>query len=262
MFKVRGLQATSISFALALLFVSAGAASTGNPTGIIAPVLLSPIVQISVTVNALNITYGQSANVIAVWYGGTSPYKVMWYSGPFQKCQSDSDNFRNDSVFSTRDAIVVTPPKTAWYCVYIADSKGSAALSPAAEIAVYIPTTITTSVTSATTTAGAANATSQNAIAQPAASAINLQLCGIVDEIRNVVGILALTLFLLGGILYSISHFLPTNLDFKKSLTTWSTTMLIGAVIALVIVLAAKPLLTTIISIVSQPGSGAITISC
>ena len=251
MFKVRGLQATSISFALALLFVSAGAASTGNPTGIIAPVLLSPIVQISVTVNALNITYGQSANVIAVWYGGTSPYKVMWYSGPFQKCQSDSDNFRNDSVFSTRDAIVVTPPKTAWYCVYIADSKGSAALSPAAEIAVYIPTTITTSVTSATTTAGAATAT-----------AINLQLCGIVDEIRNVVGILALTLFLLGGILYSISHFLPTNLDFKKSLTTWSTTMLIGAVIALVIVLAAKPLLTTIISIVSQPGSGAITISC
>ena len=88
-------------------------------------------------------------------------------------------------------------------------------------------------------------------------------LCGLVGSVMGIVGALSLTLFLLGGVLYAVSHFLPTNLDFKKSLHTWSTTMIIGAVVALVVVIAAKPLLTLIANLgASATGASALSISC
>lgn len=97
----------------------------------IRPILLSPIVQITVSVPQININYGQSANVTVRWSGGTSPYTLLWYSGAYQSCQSDKTNFRNDSTSQTMDTIVVYPPASgAWYCVYIMDSNGQSALSP------------------------------------------------------------------------------------------------------------------------------------
>jgi hypothetical protein len=134
-------------------------------------------------------------------------------------------------------------------------------MSPAGEVNVYVPSTSTT-VTTSVPASAAANATSQNSVAPPAVVAINSSLCDVVNGIRNIVGVLSLALFLLGGVLYAISHFLPQSLEFKKSLTTWSTAMLIGAVIALVIVLAAKPLLTMIVNIAGSSGGSALNISC
>lgn len=93
-------------------------------------------------------------------------------------------------------------------------------------------------------------------------SALSTQLCDIVTAVRTIVGILALTLFLIGGVLYAISHFLPTNLDFKKSLTGWSQGMIIGGLIGLVIVLIAQPIITLIINIGVSGGSPTLTATC
>lgn len=79
-----------------------------------------------------------------------------------------------------------------------------------------------------------------------AVSAISSTLCGMVTAVRTIVGALALTLFLLGGVMYAVSHFLPTNMEFKKSMTAWSTAMITGGIIGLVIVLIAQPLISTI----------------
>ena len=100
-------------------------------------------------------------------------------------------------------------------------------------------------------------------LGQPAVTAISSTLCGIVDAVRTIVGALALCLFLLGGVMYAVSHFLPTNLEFKKSLTAWSTAMITGGLIGLVIVLIAQPLITTITGLGnSVSGTTLTTISC
>lgn len=94
-------------------------------------------------------------------------------------------------------------------------------------------------------------------------NAVTSQLCNIVNSVRTIVGILALTLFLIGGVLYAVSHFLPTNLEFKKSLTVWSQGMIIGGLVGLVIVLIAQPIITLVTQIgVSAGGSSITAITC
>ena len=94
-------------------------------------------------------------------------------------------------------------------------------------------------------------------------NALTSQLCSIVGAVRTIVGILALTLFLIGGVLYAVSHFLPTNLEFKKSLTAWSQGMIIGGLIGLVIVLIAQPIIQLITNIgTAAGGSSVAAISC
>jgi hypothetical protein len=94
-------------------------------------------------------------------------------------------------------------------------------------------------------------------------TAVTSQLCSIVNAVRTIVGILALTLFLIGGVLYAVSHFLPTNLEFKKSLTVWSQGMIIGGLVGLVIVLIAQPIIGLITQIgVSAGGSSITSITC
>lgn len=93
-------------------------------------------------------------------------------------------------------------------------------------------------------------------------TALTSQLCGIVGSVRTIVGILALTLFLIGGVLFAVSHFLPTNLDFKKSLTVWSQGMIIGGLIGLVIVLIAQPIISLVTQIGTSAGGSVSSITC
>lgn len=98
-----------------------------------------------------------------------------------------------------------------------------------------------------------------------AQSIISVTLCGFVSGVRNIVGILALALFLIGGVLYAISHFLPSSLEFKKSLTSWSTAMIVGGIIGLIVVLLAQPLVQLITGVGSAAAStsaNAIPITC
>jgi len=94
--------------------------------------------------------------------------------------------------------------------------------------------------------------------------AISSTLCGMVTTVRTIVGALALTLFLLGGVMYAVSHFLPTNMEFKKSMTAWSTAMITGGIIGLVIVLIAQPLIQTITGLGTAVGgvTSATPINC
>lgn len=68
---------------------------------------------------------------------------------------------------------------------------------------------------------------------------LSSELCGIVDSIRAIVGVLALALFLIGGVMYAIAHFLPPSVEFRKSLTGWSTAMITGGIIGLIVVIIA-----------------------
>ncbi|VVB77179.1 Uncharacterised protein [uncultured archaeon] len=82
---------------------------------------------------------------------------------------------------------------------------------------------------------------------------LSSQLCAIVGMVRTIVGILAIALFLIGGVLYAVSDFLPTNLEFRKSMIGWATAMIIGGLIGLVIVIIAQP----VIQLVENVGSSA-----
>ncbi len=75
-------------------------------------------------------------------------------------------------------------------------------------------------------------------------SSLSVTLCGFIQGIRNVIGILAMALFLIGGVLYSVAHFIPTSVEFRKSLQGWSTAMIIGGIIGLIVVIIAAPLVT------------------
>ena len=86
-------------------------------------------------------------------------------------------------------------------------------------------------------------------------AALSSQLCGIVSGIRSIVGILALALFLMGGVMYAVAHFLPTSLDYRKSLIGWSTAMIIGGIIGLVVVLLA-PFIVGLITNIGQTAAG------
>jgi len=92
--------------------------------------------------------------------------------------------------------------------------------------------------------------------------ALTSELCGIVGAVQTIVGILALTLFLIGGVLFAVSHFLPTNMEFKKSMTAWSQGMIVGGLIGLVIVLIAGPIIGLITNIGQSAGGSVVTVTC
>ena len=100
--------------------------------------------------------------------------------------------------------------------------------------------------------------------AQSTVSTLSFTLCGFVTGVRNIVGALAIALFLIGGVLYSIAHFLPTSLEYRKSLIGWAQAMIVGGIIGLVVVLLAQPLVTLFTNIGVGVGgtTGTAQVSC
>ncbi|MDE1851206.1 MAG: hypothetical protein KGH69_00770 [Candidatus Micrarchaeota archaeon] len=80
-----------------------------------------------------------------------------------------------------------------------------------------------------------------------ASTSISQQLCGIVDTIRSIIGILALLLFIAGGALYAVAHVMPAAGNLKGNLQGWSVGMIVGGVVGLIIVLTAPWVLSSII---------------
>ena len=93
-------------------------------------------------------------------------------------------------------------------------------------------------------------------------SSLSLALCGIVRGIQVFVGILALALFMIGGTMYAVAHFIPTSVDFRKSLQGWSSAMVIGGVIGLVVVIIAPALVNLFAGFSTAVGGSAITAGC
>jgi len=101
-----------------------------------------------------------------------------------------------------------------------------------------------------------ATITSVLAQSSNAAGQLTSALCGIIKGVRTIVGVLAICLFLVGGILYAVAHFLPTSVDLRKSMMSWATAMITGGIIGLIIVIIAAPLVNLIINFGTQVNAG------
>ncbi|MEM0086906.1 MAG: hypothetical protein QW774_02660 [Candidatus Micrarchaeaceae archaeon] len=75
---------------------------------------------------------------------------------------------------------------------------------------------------------------------------LSSQLCGIVNGVRAIIGIIALVMFLVGGVLYAIAHFLPTAGQVKGSLQGWAMGMIIGGIVGLILVIIAPYIITQV----------------
>ena len=79
-----------------------------------------------------------------------------------------------------------------------------------------------------------------------ASSVISSSLCSIILNIQDVVGIIALALFILGGAFYAVAHMLPAAGNLKGNLQGWSLGMIVGGIVGLVIVIIAPDVISAI----------------
>ncbi|MDE1827833.1 MAG: hypothetical protein KGH65_01595 [Candidatus Micrarchaeota archaeon] len=84
------------------------------------------------------------------------------------------------------------------------------------------------------------------------------QLCGIVGGVRTVIGVIALVMFLVGGVLYAVGHFMPAAGQVKASMQGWAMGMILGGVIGVILVILAPFIISTILNF----GSGLSSLAC
>ncbi len=87
-------------------------------------------------------------------------------------------------------------------------------------------------------------------------STVENTLCGIYNDIHNLVFIIALVLIVLGGILYAGAHMVPG--DTRGKLQGYSWTMIIGGIVGIIIVLLA-PYLVGLFA--NSSGAGTFSVS-
>jgi hypothetical protein len=69
---------------------------------------------------------------------------------------------------------------------------------------------------------------------------ISRQLCAVINGIKGIAVVLAVAMFVIGGILYAVGNLLTGAM--KQSAHGWAQGLIIGGVVALVLVLIAQPL--------------------
>jgi type IV secretory pathway VirB2 component (pilin) len=74
------------------------------------------------------------------------------------------------------------------------------------------------------------------------------QLCNIITGVRTVIGVIALVMFLIGGILYAVGHFMPAAGNVKASMQGWAMGMILGGVVGVILVLIAPYLVSLLLS--------------
>jgi len=89
-------------------------------------------------------------------------------------------------------------------------------------------------------------------------TAISSVFCALVSTVRSIIALFAVVLFLIGGILYAIAHFLPTTGQLKGSLQGWALGMILGGIIGVILVIIAQP----IVNLVAGFGKGIASVSC
>ncbi len=88
---------------------------------------------------------------------------------------------------------------------------------------------------------------------------ISTVLCNIVTTVQDVLSILALMMFILGGTLYAFAHVLPATGNLRSSLQGWGMGILMGGIISLVLYIIAPYIIN---SLMAAGGSTNQTISC
>lgn len=256
-------QHTLLSIAACLVLL-AGACAHSASASSTQQMGMASALQASIASSATDILPGQIITLTASFNGGTEPYSVSWYSGTNQQCSGDTDLLHTDTqVYRTSDLLSVYPPDGgSYYCVEVSDSSDPALTAYSPVVGIMVGSSESTTVTTVASSPGG-TVQASNTVVSPGTEAVISQLCAIVDSVRSIIGIITLVLFMLGGILYAVSHFLPSNMEFKKSMTGWSQAMIVGGVIGLIIVLIAQPLILLIIGLGQSAGGSAIQlVSC
>ena len=89
--------------------------------------------------------------------------------------------------------------------------------------------------------------------AATASSIVSSNLCYIITNIQDIVGIIALALFILGGACYGVAHMLPAAGNLKGNLQGWALGMIVGGIVGLIIVIIAPGIVSTILSASGLP---------
>ncbi|MEM3744844.1 MAG: hypothetical protein QW759_03325 [Candidatus Micrarchaeaceae archaeon] len=116
---------------------------------------------------------------------------------------------------------------------------------------ISVTTSISTTSTISPTTIAATTPMSANQL-------LSSQLCGIVNGVRTIIGIIALVMFLIGGVLYAIAHFLPSAGQIKGNLQGWAMGMIIGGIVGLILVIIAPYIINQVMAF----GNGITATSC
>jgi hypothetical protein len=82
-------------------------------------------------------------------------------------------------------------------------------------------------------------------------------LCSVVTTVSDILSILALMMFILGGTLYAFAHVLPATGNLRASMQGWGMGMLMGGIIALILYIIAPYLISTLLGLTtSNQGNG------
>ncbi len=86
------------------------------------------------------------------------------------------------------------------------------------------------------------------------ANAVIVSLCGIINTISTIIAFFSLAMFIVGGTLYALAHFLPATGNLRAGLQGWGMGMIIGGIIALVLYIVAPHIVTTVANIGGTSG--------
>ncbi len=72
-------------------------------------------------------------------------------------------------------------------------------------------------------------------------------LCGIIAGISEIIGLLAIFMFVVGGTLYAFAHFMPAAGNLKGSMQGWGMGILMGGIIMVVLYALAPFIISTVL---------------
>jgi len=77
-------------------------------------------------------------------------------------------------------------------------------------------------------------------------SVVSSAFCALVGTVRSIIALFAVVMFLIGGVLYAIAHFLPTTGQLKGSLQGWALGMILGGIVGVILVIIAQPIVNMV----------------
>jgi cation transporter-like permease len=89
-------------------------------------------------------------------------------------------------------------------------------------------------------------------------------LCNVISAVQEVVGVIAILLFVLGGVMYAIAHMMPSAGQLRGNLQGWSMGMIVGGIVGLILVILAPGIVSFIIGngLTQSANGNTITSSC
>ncbi len=64
-------------------------------------------------------------------------------------------------------------------------------------------------------------------------------LCNVISAVQEVIGVIAILLFVIGGVMYAVAHMMPSAGSLRANLQGWSMGMIVGGVVGLILVILA-----------------------